>query len=367
MPRAFRHAHARGASWQPIAQACLEQLGELGARHNLGFLYFTDALVSQASEIVRFFRANTPVRHWVGSVAAGVFAGDAAHVDEPAIAVLVGEFPSESFQPFSGIRQAFDPLPPMPFVPYLGVVHGDPFARGLAQSVALFAGKMQSGFLVGGVTSSRGRTVQLADQLLQGGLSGVCFSDRVPMVTRLTQGCAPLGPKHIVTDCEQNVIAGLDHRPALDVLKADMGDALSADLARIGGHIFAALPIAGSDREDYLVRNLIGIDIKRKLVAVGEELEAGMPLMFCKRDGASARADMQRMLQDIRRDLTSLPKAGLYYSCVGRGRHMFGTDTAELEMIGDALGEFPLVGFSANGEISHDRLYAYTGVLALFV
>ena len=30
------------------------------------------------------------------------------------------------------------------------------------------------------------------------------------------------------------------------------------------------------------------------------------------------------------------------------------------------LGEFPLVGFFANGEISHDRLYAYTGVLVLF-
>jgi len=26
----------------------------------------------------------------------------------------------------------------------------------------------------------------------------------------------------------------------------------------------------------------------------------------------------------------------------------------------------PLVGFYANGEISHDRIYGYTGVLALF-
>ena len=36
-------------------------------------------------------------------------------------------------------------------------------------------------------------------------------------------------------------------------------------------------------------------------------------------------------------------------------------------MIRDALGDFPLVGFSAGGEICHDRLYTYTGVLALFL
>ena len=29
-------------------------------------------------------------------------------------------------------------------------------------------------------------------------------------------------------------------------------------------------------------------------------------------------------------------------------------------------GDFPLVGFFGNGEISRDRLYAYTGVLAVF-
>jgi small ligand-binding sensory domain FIST len=31
------------------------------------------------------------------------------------------------------------------------------------------------------------------------------------------------------------------------------------------------------------------------------------------------------------------------------------------------LGEFPLAGMFCNGEISNDRLYGYTGVLALFV
>jgi small ligand-binding sensory domain FIST len=36
-------------------------------------------------------------------------------------------------------------------------------------------------------------------------------------------------------------------------------------------------------------------------------------------------------------------------------------------MVRDALGDFPLAGFFANGEICNERLYGYTGVLALFL
>jgi small ligand-binding sensory domain FIST len=35
-------------------------------------------------------------------------------------------------------------------------------------------------------------------------------------------------------------------------------------------------------------------------------------------------------------------------------------------MIRKTLGDFPLTGFFANGEIHHNRLYGYTGVLTLF-
>jgi small ligand-binding sensory domain FIST len=60
------------------------------------------------------------------------------------------------------------------------------------------------------------------------------------------------------------------------------------------------------------------------------------------------------------------PQGGLYFSCLARGEHLFGSRGAELEVIRRALGEVPLVGFFCNGEISRDRLYGYTGVLTLF-
>jgi small ligand-binding sensory domain FIST len=45
---------------------------------------------------------------------------------------------------------------------------------------------------------------------------------------------------------------------------------------------------------------------------------------------------------------------------------MFGGDSGELSLIERELGDVPLVGFFGFGEIAHDRLYGYTGVLTLF-
>jgi small ligand-binding sensory domain FIST len=73
------------------------------------------------------------------------------------------------------------------------------------------------------------------------------------------------------------------------------------------------------------------------------------------------------MLRGLKSELRGAPKGGLYYSCIGRGAQMFGEKSAELRLIGKELGDFPMVGFFCNGEISHDRLYGYTGVLTLFI
>jgi small ligand-binding sensory domain FIST len=72
------------------------------------------------------------------------------------------------------------------------------------------------------------------------------------------------------------------------------------------------------------------------------------------------------MLKGITSRLSAPPRGGVYVSCLGRGVNLFGPDAAELKQIQAALGDVPIVGFYANGEISQDRLYGYTGVLTLF-
>jgi len=73
------------------------------------------------------------------------------------------------------------------------------------------------------------------------------------------------------------------------------------------------------------------------------------------------------MLDNMAKRLKQSPKGGIYISCLGRGREQFGNDSEEIKMIHQTLGDFPLTGFFANGEIHHNKLYGYTGVLTLFV
>jgi len=60
-------------------------------------------------------------------------------------------------------------------------------------------------------------------------------------------------------------------------------------------------------------------------------------------------------------------RGALYHSCVARGANLFGSVGAEMDLIRHNLGELPLIGFHANGEIARDRIYGHTGVLTLFV
>ena len=141
--------------------------------------------------------------------------------------------------------------------------------------VAALAKRVESGFLVGGLVSSRGTAAQLADSVSEGGVSGVAFSDSVIIATRLTQGCSPIGPRRVVTGCQRNVLISLDNKPAFDVFLEDIGEKLAGDLNRVGGHVFAGLSVAGSDTGDYLARNLVGIDTQSKLIAIGDYLKIG--------------------------------------------------------------------------------------------
>ena len=62
----------------------------------------------------------------------------------------------------------------------------------------------------------------------------------------------------------------------------------------------------------------------------------------------------------------SQPVGTVYISCSGRGGPHFGTPNAEMEIIAHALGDIPVVGMFANGEIARHHLYGYTGVLTVF-
>lgn len=370
--RSFCVAHASGGDWEEMTAACLAGIGTPPDGANLGFVYVTDALDEDLRRIVDRLTEATGIESWVGTIGFGVCAGGEELFDLPAMAVMAGSLPGDSFRILPTMTDAKDGVPAdvrdwaARHNPILGVVHGDP-RNGTLERLFDTIQQDTGCFLVGGLTASRGRLDQLAGEVTEGGVSGVLFGAEIGVVTGLTQGCTPIGPVHEVTEARDNVVVSLDDRPAVEVFKDEIGDILSRNLSRIEGYVHAALPIVGSDTGDYLVRNVLGVHPEQGWISIAEKMAAGDRLMFVRRDGAAAMTDLKRMLDDITARAGGPPRAALYYSCVARGPNLFGSGSVELGTIARALGEVPLIGFFANGEISNNRLYGYTGVLTLLL
>ena len=354
----------------------------------LGWAYWTDALAPQAEALLAGLQQRWPGLHWVGNTGVGVMAGGVEYIDEPALVLMLSDLPLQQFQVFNGRL----PLPTGRA--HSALVHADPHTHDLDELITELAGRTASGYLFGGLAASRQRCVHLADGVFEGGLSGVAFGPEVLMLSRVTQGCQPLGPARRITRSERNLVLALDDEPALPLLLDVLGISLQRPqqaLAALrntlvgltdGDHTALAVPgrAGGQFGADTRVRHLIGLDPGRQGIAIADLAAAGQQLAFCRRDVAAARRDLVRICTEIRDELDgdaapAAPGAGpvpsriagaIYVSCSGRGGPHFGAAHAEARIVQHALGDVPLVGFFAAGEIAHHHLYGYTGVLTVF-
>lgn len=363
----FTSTLVRGRDPRGLAREAGEALGPASA-DALGFVYASDRLASDMDALIEGLVQETGVAHWIGGVGIGVCSEAEVVFDEPAASVMVGDVPRSARHFFAGSRALGDGRGQVPpdwvteHEPCLSVLHADPGSPAFEGALSELG---ERGFVVGGLLSSRGRVAHAVDGgVVETGISGVVFGAEVALATGLTQGCRPMAGRHTVTRCEGQLLLELDHRPAVEVLR----DAIKTAGEGIApGALHVAIVLPGDDGRDYLVRNLLGLDMDSGAVAVGEHLEPGQRVMFCRRDAVSAGSDMQDMLAGLAGRIDGTPRGGLYVSCLARGPNLFDPPDAEIAAIRQTFPDLPLLGFFANGEFSRDRLYAYTGVLTLFL
>jgi small ligand-binding sensory domain FIST len=411
MPR-FVVGHATHPDWRHALALAAARIEAQRAHHaaeaadvSLGFVYFTDHYAAHAAALLDALRARWPGVAWVGTVGVGVAASGVEYFDEPALVLMLAPLPHGRFRVFSGAK------PLATFAADTALVHADGQTPDLAGLIEDMSGRTASGYLFGGLAASRTTSCLIADGVLRGGLSGVAFSNDVALVSRVTQGCQPVGPVRRITACERNLVTRLDDEPALACLLRDLDLKLDPpapamatlrhtlvglsqprdERAARGGPSGRPVPRPRAFGEDVRVRHLIGLDPGQHGVAVADVVEPGMQLAFCQRDAVAARRDLVRICAEIRDELVPEPLAAapvtpalgdddsapvdpmariagaIYVSCAGRGGPHFGAPSAELQIVQHALGEVPLVGFFAGGEIGHHHLYGYTGVLTVFV
>jgi small ligand-binding sensory domain FIST len=386
----FLHGHATHPDWRSALVAAVAQIDAQQRQEprtpTLGFAYLTDHYAPHADALLLELQRRWPGVAWVGTVGVGIAASGVEYFDLPALSLLLAELPSEQFRVFSGVN------PLAAFPAHSALVHADASTPELGE--LLHEMSARGGYLFGGLASSRTRTVTLADGVFEGGLSGVAFTRDCALLSRVTQGCQPVGPVRRVSAAERNVVLSLDEQPALDVLLHDIGadpdlprDALlrlRQTLVGLSDGSDSALARPGQFGSDTRVRHLIGIDPQQRGVAIAEAVQPGTQLAFCQRNAQAAARDLTRICAEIREEIearefelssSEAPPAhspprgiagAIFVSCAGRGGPHFGAPSAEAQMVRRALGDVPLAGFFAGGEIAHRHLYGYTAVLTVF-
>ena len=415
----FPSGHATHPQWRMAAGLVLAQLraqmalADYARAPTLGLLYITDHYSADAQEILDHLGAELPeITDWSGTVGVGVAANNAEYFDEPALSVMLCELPTDQYRVFSGVA----PLASSEmsgFAAKMALVHADPRTPELAELIAEMADRTDTGYLFGGLSSGRAGSLQFAvggngnipghgavGGVFSGGLSGVVFGEGVRLVSRVTQGCQPVSQEREITHVDGNLLLELDGEPALDVLLDDLNVSLDAPEHAVDAvrATLVGLAEAGSDGvrrtrdlgADVRVRHIIGLDPTRRGVAIADVAEPGMRVSFCRRNAQAARADLMRVCAEIREELEPEEQTpataravaageaeaaphparriagAVYVSCSGRGGPHFGAPGAELQIVRHALGDVPLVGFFAAGEIARHHLYGYTGVLTVF-
>lgn len=241
--------------------------------------------------------------------------------------------------------------------------------------------------IVGGSAAEDGRagkTFQMENETAAfDAVSGLALGGAFRAETGITQSCQPFGESFQITRSDGNVIYEMDGRPAYDIFLESLSQIESSDAGRgLGGEdpdevfqrVFLGVPLTSFQtdfsKSRFLIRNIMGVNAKKGMLACVSPVEQGEFVTFAVRDPERARQDMRRMLEDLRHRLTpGEARFGFYFNCCARGQALYGRCDEDITMIREFFPNVPIIGFFAYGEIAPvdhvNHLHHYSGVLTL--
>ena len=175
-----------------------------------------------------------------------------------------------------------------------------------------------------------------------------------------------------ITRADRNILYSLDDQPAMAALQAVMNGLCPTDRSRARESLFVGLVVDPARQAygpgDFLIRNLVGLDPRSGALMVGARLKPHSVVQFHVRDARSSAADLEGLLR--RRAGGRAPAGALLFSCLGRGRGLYGVPDHDLGVIRAEVGPVPVGGMFCNGEIGPVQgrvcLHGYTSAIALF-
>ncbi len=393
-PRAAHHGRVRiavGVSTAPDArqaagEAAAHARDELaGEAPSLAVLLASRSHADQAAEVLNAVHDMVGPPALIGCIAQGIVAGKHEIEDGPAVAVwLATGLAAETFQMdfvrtgSGGLltghqfdRSAHD----------LHLLLPDPYTFPSSLLVEHLNTDLPGTTAVGGVVSGGrgpGDTRLLRDHdVLTSGLVGVRLpgSDGIRGTPIVSQGCRPIGDPYTVTGADGALITELGGRPPLQRLR-EIVERLPNDEQELvsrglGIGIVVDEHLATPGQGDFLIRGLLAADASTGVIEIGDAVQVGATVQFQVRDAAGADKDLRLAVERAVAELPGRPVGALLFTCNGRGRRMFGVADHDASTIEELLGEIPLAGFFAAGEIGpiagRNALHGFTASMALFI
>jgi small ligand-binding sensory domain FIST len=335
------------------AEAATAVQAELGPGPvDLVVAFFSATLVAAAPAISQALKRRLEPGCLIATSARGVISSTRELESGPALTVIAARLPGVRVHPFILTNElwaaaAEDPLEFARAAPHVAraelvVLLGDPFSLEVDVVLAAFNRHAPGTRVVGGMASAGVRpganALVLNDWVAPQGGVAVALEGNLRADVILSQGCKPVGPPLRVTRAHGNVLFELDGQPALERAEQVLQALGEQERAHLKNGLYVGRPVReGSEgRGDYLIRNLLGADRDRGLIAIGDQANENERIRLHVRDAETAREDLELLLTPQAFDRRAA--AALIFACNGRGRGLYGVPDADIGMLQSALG-----------------------------
>jgi len=379
---------------QTIADLCEKLLSELGQEPDLVIAFVSHHYARSFEKIPGYIKDKLNPKALIGCSAGGLIGGGEEVEHEKGIALAGAVMPGVKLSGFHIFNEQLPDgdAPPSEWEKIVGVESSvepsfillpDPFSFRIDSMVQgldyAFANSVKVGGLASGANEPGRNALFLNDDVYTEGMVGLAVSGNVVVDSVVAQGCRPIGKPLTVTACQGNIVLELDGEPAIRMLKSVLEDLSPQDqeLARNSLFLGVVMDEFKTDFKcgDFLIRNLVGLVPEAGAIVVGELLRQGRTVQFHLRDAATSSEDLRMMLKNYC-DRTRLSGGGaqaqgaLLFSCLGRGKYLYGSKNHDSDSFREYVGDVPLTGFFCNGEIGPvggtTFLHGYTSSFGLF-
>ena len=376
-------------TWTDALEECFFKCVQL-ADPELVFFFVSDAFRTHFEDMHRSLLERFPKARILGCSASGV-TGEGLEVEfEASLSLLVGKVPGLRAHAFHLEEADYPSLdgPPDQWKSTLAgglneatgmVILADPFSFASENFLLGADYAFPEVAKVGGLASGGQQAGEIAlfldDRSYSSGVIGLTLAGSLGIEPIVAQGCRPIGPSMVVTRGQRNVVLELDKTNAmskvLEILKAlpqkDMRLASQALFVGIG----AGKPSLSFDDGEFLVRQALGLEPQTGSLIVGDFVRVGQTVRLHIRDGQTSIEDLKRVLERYQKSGKAAFPAALMFSCLGRGRSLYGEANIDSNIFAETFDSIELSGFFCNGEIGPvggvTSLHGFTSSFALFV